>query len=215
VGGLTEDDARLLLESVLPGPLDARVRDRVIAETHGNPLALLELPRGLTPAQLTGGFGGQQRGYRWTAERGEFRAAAGGVASADPAAGAAGGRRSDRRSGAGVAGGRAARDRRRGGGTGGGGGAGRVRREGPVPASARALGGLPVGIGPDEAGTARRAGRGQPTRQSILTGGPGTVPRPRRAQMSKLPPNLSSAQAGHSAAVVSRRRPRFWSGPPG
>jgi DNA-binding CsgD family transcriptional regulator len=57
VEGLAEEDARELLESVLPGPLDARVRDRVIAETHGNPLALLELPRGLTSAQLTGGFG--------------------------------------------------------------------------------------------------------------------------------------------------------------
>jgi DNA-binding CsgD family transcriptional regulator len=57
VEGLAEDDARELLESVLPGPLDPRVRDRVIAETRGNPLALLELPRGLTPAQLTGGFG--------------------------------------------------------------------------------------------------------------------------------------------------------------
>ena len=57
VEGLAEDDARELLESVLTGPLDARVRDRVIAETRGNPLALLELPRGLTPAQLTGGFG--------------------------------------------------------------------------------------------------------------------------------------------------------------
>jgi DNA-binding CsgD family transcriptional regulator len=57
VEGLAEDEARELLKSVLPGPLDARVRDRVIAETHGNPLALLELPRGLTPAQLTGGFG--------------------------------------------------------------------------------------------------------------------------------------------------------------
>ena len=57
VEGLAERDARELLESVLTGPLDARVRDRVIADTHGNPLALLELPRGLTPAQLTGGFG--------------------------------------------------------------------------------------------------------------------------------------------------------------
>jgi DNA-binding CsgD family transcriptional regulator len=57
VEGLAEDDARALLDSVLPGPLDARVRDRIIADTHGNPLALLELPRGLTPAQLTGGFG--------------------------------------------------------------------------------------------------------------------------------------------------------------
>jgi len=57
VGGLQDDDARALLASALPGPLDARVRDLIIAETHGNPLALLELPRGLTPAELAGGFG--------------------------------------------------------------------------------------------------------------------------------------------------------------
>jgi DNA-binding CsgD family transcriptional regulator len=57
VEGLAEDDAQALLESVLTGPLDARVRDRVIADAHGNPLALLELPRGLTQSQLTGGFG--------------------------------------------------------------------------------------------------------------------------------------------------------------
>jgi DNA-binding CsgD family transcriptional regulator len=57
VEGLQEGDARELLESVLAGPLDPRVRDRVIAEARGNPLALLELPRGLTPADLAGGFG--------------------------------------------------------------------------------------------------------------------------------------------------------------
>jgi DNA-binding CsgD family transcriptional regulator len=57
VEGLAEDDARALLELVLTGPLDARVRDQIIADTHGNPLALLELPRGLTSAQLAGGFG--------------------------------------------------------------------------------------------------------------------------------------------------------------
>ena len=57
VAGLAEGDARELLESVLTGPLDARVRDRIIADTHGNPLALLELTTGLTPAQRTGGFG--------------------------------------------------------------------------------------------------------------------------------------------------------------
>ena len=57
VEGLAERDARALLESVLPGPLDAQVRDRIIADAHGNPLALLELPRGRTSAQLTGGFG--------------------------------------------------------------------------------------------------------------------------------------------------------------
>ena len=41
----------------MPGRLDEHVRDRIIAETRGNPLALLELPRGLTPAELAGGFG--------------------------------------------------------------------------------------------------------------------------------------------------------------
>jgi DNA-binding CsgD family transcriptional regulator len=57
VAGLAEGDARELLESVLTGPLDPRVRDRIIADTHGNPLALLELTTGLPPAQRTGGFG--------------------------------------------------------------------------------------------------------------------------------------------------------------
>ena len=50
-------DARALLDSILPGRLDERVLERIVVETHGNPLALLELPRGLTPAQLAGGFG--------------------------------------------------------------------------------------------------------------------------------------------------------------
>jgi DNA-binding CsgD family transcriptional regulator len=57
VEGLPEADARALLDSALTGPLDSKVRDRILAETHGNPLALLELPRGLTPQQLAGGFG--------------------------------------------------------------------------------------------------------------------------------------------------------------
>ena len=57
VDGLRDEDARVLLDSALAGPLDPRVRDLIIAETRGNPLALLELPRGLTPAELAGGFG--------------------------------------------------------------------------------------------------------------------------------------------------------------
>jgi DNA-binding CsgD family transcriptional regulator len=57
IGGLWENDARALLDSALTGPLDARVRDQIIAEAHGNPLALLELPRGWTAAELAGGFG--------------------------------------------------------------------------------------------------------------------------------------------------------------
>src|SRR4051812_22039403 len=56
VGGLADDDARVLLASAMPGRLDERVRDQFVAETRGNPLALVELPRGLTPAELAGGF---------------------------------------------------------------------------------------------------------------------------------------------------------------
>jgi len=56
VPGLRRGDARELLASHLRSPLDAQVRDRIIAETHGNPLALLELSRGLTETQLAGGF---------------------------------------------------------------------------------------------------------------------------------------------------------------
>jgi DNA-binding CsgD family transcriptional regulator len=57
VRGLRDEDARALLRSVVRVRLDERVRDRIVAETNGNPLALLELPRGLSPAQLAGGFG--------------------------------------------------------------------------------------------------------------------------------------------------------------
>ena len=57
IGGLQDADARALLESTLRGPLDDLVRERVLAEANGNPLALLELPRRLPPAALAGGFG--------------------------------------------------------------------------------------------------------------------------------------------------------------
>ena len=56
VTGLGHGDARALLETAITGRLDARVHDRIIAETRGNPLALLELPRDLTAAELAGGF---------------------------------------------------------------------------------------------------------------------------------------------------------------
>jgi hypothetical protein len=56
VEGLEEADARALLAAALSGPLDARVRDRIVAETRGNPLALLELPQEVSPAELAGGF---------------------------------------------------------------------------------------------------------------------------------------------------------------
>ncbi|MEV6892206.1 LuxR family transcriptional regulator [Kribbella sp. NPDC051137] len=57
LSGLRDADAHDLLDGVLAGPIDAQVRDQLVAEAHGNPLALLELPRGLTAAQLAGGFG--------------------------------------------------------------------------------------------------------------------------------------------------------------
>src|SRR5512133_3282584 len=54
--GLDEPDARALLTRVVPGRLDGRVRDRIIAETAGNPLALMELSRRMSPAERAGGF---------------------------------------------------------------------------------------------------------------------------------------------------------------
>ncbi|HEY9327272.1 MAG TPA: AAA family ATPase, partial [Streptomyces sp.] len=57
VRGLNERDSRRLLDSVVTGPLNQRVRDRIVAETHGNPLALVELPRGLTLLEMAGGYG--------------------------------------------------------------------------------------------------------------------------------------------------------------
>jgi DNA-binding CsgD family transcriptional regulator len=57
IGGLRDDDARALLDSAILGRVDERVRDQIVAEARGNPLALLELPRGRTTAELAGGFG--------------------------------------------------------------------------------------------------------------------------------------------------------------
>ena len=57
VEGLTRQDARALLDATLVWPLDERVRDQIVAETRGNPLALLELAHGLAPAKVAGGFG--------------------------------------------------------------------------------------------------------------------------------------------------------------
>jgi hypothetical protein len=57
VQGVRDSDARALLSSAVRFKLDEDVRDRIVAETRGNPLALLELPQGLTSTQLAGGFG--------------------------------------------------------------------------------------------------------------------------------------------------------------
>jgi DNA-binding CsgD family transcriptional regulator len=57
IGGLADVDARDLLAQAVPWPMDDLVRERILAETRGNPHALLELPRELSPGQLAGGFG--------------------------------------------------------------------------------------------------------------------------------------------------------------
>ena len=56
IEGLADEDARALLTAAVPGHLDEQVRDRIVAETRGNPLALLELPREMSAAELAGGF---------------------------------------------------------------------------------------------------------------------------------------------------------------
>jgi len=56
LGGLDEPDARALLARAVPGHLDDRVRDRIIAETRGNPLALLELSQSISAAERAGGY---------------------------------------------------------------------------------------------------------------------------------------------------------------
>jgi DNA-binding CsgD family transcriptional regulator len=57
IGGLDEGEARRLLLAGVHGPLDAAVADQIVTESHGNPLALLELPRTWSAADLAGGFG--------------------------------------------------------------------------------------------------------------------------------------------------------------
>ena len=74
---LRRGDARTLLQSVLPGRLDDPVLERIVVESRGNPLALLELPRGLTPAQLAGGFGLPTALPLSARDRGELHAAPG------------------------------------------------------------------------------------------------------------------------------------------
>jgi DNA-binding CsgD family transcriptional regulator len=74
LGGLPDSDARALLTSIVPGRLDERVRDRILAEATGNPLALLEFSREMTPAgDLAGGFGVSPWTQRPLADRVEQR----------------------------------------------------------------------------------------------------------------------------------------------
>src|ERR1700722_9252717 len=164
VGGLRDGDAQELLSSVIRGPVDERVRDRIVAETRGNPLALLELPWGVPGVPGTLGVpalsGLSRRIEDSFRQRLEVLPAATQrlmlVAAAEPTGepalvwrgggGARGGGRrggADRRAGAGVAGGGAARDRDRGGRARGGRRVADDRGAGDVPASAGAVGDVP------------------------------------------------------------------------
>src|SRR5262249_26383791 len=72
--GLPDDSARVLLGPAAPVGLDEQIRERILAETRGNPLALLELPKGLTPTELAGGFGpGETRELSGRMEAGFLR----------------------------------------------------------------------------------------------------------------------------------------------
>ena len=159
VRGLPDQEARTLLRSVVRFRLDERVRDRILAEANGNPLALLEMPRGLDPAQLAGGFGlvgaravpaRIEEGFRRRLETlpADTRSLML-VAAAEPAGDPGG-----------MAGGRPARHP----GLGRGGGRGRRvagdRDAGAVPASAGPVGGVLGGVAAGAAVGAPGAGRG-------------------------------------------------------
>jgi len=84
VEGLRAADARSLFVSVIPGWLGEAVVDALLAETRGNPLALLELPRGLTAAQLGRGVRVARRAVVVREDRGQLCEAARGPPSGDP-----------------------------------------------------------------------------------------------------------------------------------
>src|SRR5262249_16514912 len=72
--GLHDDYGRVLLGTAAGVRLDERLRERILAEARGNPLALIELPKGLTPTELAGGFGPvETRGLPGRIEEGFLR----------------------------------------------------------------------------------------------------------------------------------------------
>ena len=155
---LGETDARALLDAALTGPLDTRVRDQILAETQGNPLALLELPRGLTPQELAGGFGLPSAMRLSGGIEENFRRRVDVLPDYDPAPAAHRRGGAGRRSRAGVGGRGAAGDRRRGVSAGDRGGPSRVRHASAVSSSPRALGGLRVSVASGKTRSARCVG---------------------------------------------------------
>ena len=197
VAGLPDADARVLLDAALAGPIDGRIRDQIIAEARGNPLALLELPRELTPEGLAGGFGlpGALPLARSIEQNFARRIAALPaatqrlllLAAADPTGDPALVWRAAAGSGS-TADGGGARGRGR---------AGRVRHPAAVPSSARPLGRLPVGAGQARQQAHRALAEAtdaelDPDRRAWHR------PRPRRARTRTSRPSSSARPAGRS-----------------
>ena len=212
--GLADEDARALLATVIPGRLDERVRDRIVAETRGNPLALLELPRGLSAAQLAGGFGLpeplplsgriEESFLRRLEELPRETRLLLLVAAAEPVGDPAlMWRRRD-----------AARGRRHGARARGAGRAAGCRRAGALPPSAGALRRLSVGVRRRAPERARGAGGRDRCRRSSRIAAPGTARRRRRARTRMSRPSSSGRRAGRRPAAGSPRRPRSWGGRP-
>ena len=207
---LGEGDARALLDSALSGPLDEQVRDQIVAETQGNPLALLELPRGLTLAELAGGFGlpgaaplsGRiEESFRrqldaLPSEARRLVQLAAAEPSGDPMlVGRAAGRWGSR-----------------------------FRRERPPPTRAWRSSACESGSGirccarrPTGRRRLRTGGpctarwQRSPTRWLIRIGGPGTGPRRWPGRMRRWQPSLSIRRAGRRPAAGWRRPRRSWS----
>ena len=214
VGGLDDGDARALLEAVVAGPLDERVRDRIVAETRGNPLALLELPRGRTPAELAGGFGLNGGPGAVRPHRGALPAAAGGAAAGDAAVAPGRRVRAGRRCPPAVEGGRRAGDRRRRRSPGRRRGADRARWPGALPPSAGAIRGVWRGRSGGPPARPPRPRRGHRPRRSIPIAGRGTARRPRPGSTRTSPTSWSTRpRARGRAAAWPRARPSM-SAPP-
>ena len=214
VEGLRDADARALLASVIPGRLDERVADQLLAETRGNPLALLELPRGLTAAQLAGGFGLPAALSLSRQDRGELLKRLEAlpedtqrlllVAAAEPTGDPALLWRAAERLGITGAALEPAESA----------GLIEIDGEGAVSPSARALGGIPGGNAAVSGGRCTGRWPRRPTRRSIPTGAPGTWPRRRPAPTRMSPPSSSGPPAGRRRGAVWPPPPPFWSGPP-
>jgi AAA ATPase-like protein len=208
VGGLSDSDARALLLANVHGPLDAAVCDQIITESHGNPLAVLELPRTWRGPDIGGGFGlpGSQpvagkveqsyarRLLVLPADTRLFVLAAAAEPLGDPCCSTVPLRRS--------ASARLWAARRR------------------TPGSCRYAGAWSSPIrSSDRPPTGRRLPttatgciaplRRRPTPRRTPTGAPGTAPRPRRGPTKRSPRSSSARPAGRSPAEASLRLRRF------